>query len=78
MIAPSPVEQATYPKLPGTMVGTTYRLPDGTLGRVVTRWIGAGTPRNVLLELEDGSMTVRPFRGLRRIADVCEGGEDRP
>jgi acetyl esterase len=26
-----------------------------------------GTPRNVLLLLADGTQTVRPFRGLRRL-----------
>jgi hypothetical protein len=26
----------------------------------------SGVPRNVLLELPDGSLTVRPFRGLRK------------
>jgi hypothetical protein len=28
-----------------------------------------GVPRNVLVELPDGTLTVRPFRGLRRVKD---------
>jgi hypothetical protein len=32
---------------------------------VITWWTGAG-PRNVLIRREDGTRTVRPFRGLRR------------
>jgi acetyl esterase len=31
---------------------------------VLARWNGKG-PRNVLIEREDGSRVVRPFRGLR-------------
>lgn len=48
------------------MVGRTYWL--GAVPVVVrARWNGPkGSPRNVLLELPDGSLTVRPFRGLRR------------
>jgi|SRR4051794_21255705 hypothetical protein len=33
--------------------------------RVLVQWNGRG-PRNVLIEREDGSRVVRPFRGLRR------------
>lgn len=33
--------------------------------KVITRWGPGGGPRNVLIEFEDGSRTVRPFRGLR-------------
>ena len=33
--------------------------------RVLVQWNGGG-PRNVLIEREDGSCVVRPFRGLRR------------
>lgn len=53
----------------GGMVGRTYLLPDGRLGKVVARWSGNGCPRNVLVAFEDGSMTCRPFRGLRRLKD---------
>lgn len=54
------------------MVGTTYRLPDGTLGRVVTRWFGDGCPRNILMEREDGTLVVRPFRGVRRASATSD------
>jgi acetyl esterase len=36
---------------------------------VVTRWAAGGGPRNVLIEREDGSRVVRPFRGLRRAVE---------
>lgn len=38
-------------------------------GRPVTllvRWGPGGGPRNVLVQREDGTRVVRPFRGLRR------------
>lgn len=56
----------------GGMIGRTYLLPDGRLGKVVARWSGKGCPRNVLVAFEDGSMTCRPFRGLRRTAQTFE------
>jgi acetyl esterase len=31
---------------------------------VLARWTGGG-PRNVLVRREDGTVVVRPFRGLR-------------
>jgi acetyl esterase len=34
---------------------------------VLARWSGEG-PRNVLVRRHDGSLVVRPFRGLRRQA----------
>jgi acetyl esterase len=46
------------------MVGRTY-LERGRPVRILCRWAGPG-PRNVLVEREDGSRIVRPFRGLRR------------
>jgi hypothetical protein len=52
--------------LPG-MVGRTY-LERGRPVVVVARWLGTGTPRNVLIRREGGHLVVRPFRGLRRIA----------
>lgn len=33
---------------------------------VLIRWAGKG-PRNVLIQRDDGSRVVRPFRGLRRV-----------
>lgn len=33
--------------------------------RFLKRWGPGGGPRNVLIEREDGSRVVRPFRGLR-------------
>jgi hypothetical protein len=46
------------------VVGRTY-LERGEPVVVVARWGGAG-PRNVLVRRADGSLVVRPFRGLRR------------
>lgn len=47
------------------MVGSTYLLRGQTVV-VLARWRGNGCPKNVLLQLPDGSKTVRPFRGLRK------------
>jgi acetyl esterase len=47
------------------ITGRTY-LERGKPVVVLVRWSGKG-PRNVLIEREDGSRVVRPFRGLRRI-----------
>lgn len=47
------------------MVGRVY-LERGRPVTVVARWGAGGGPRNVLVEREDGSRVVRPFRGLRR------------
>ncbi len=48
------------------MIGRVYELR-GRLVMVLARaaWT-KGTPRNVLILCDDGSETVRPFRGLRR------------
>lgn len=35
--------------------------------RILVQWGPGGGPRNVLIEREDGSTVVRPFRGLRRL-----------
>jgi acetyl esterase len=45
------------------VVGRTY-LERGRPVVVLVRWGGRG-PRNVLVQREDGSRVVRPFRGLR-------------
>jgi hypothetical protein len=62
------------------MIGQTY-LERGRPVVALTRWRSApvpaddpyfplrpptGTPRNVLIRREDGTLVVRPFRGLRR------------
>jgi acetyl esterase len=46
------------------MVGRVY-LERARPVIVLARWAGAG-PRNVLVQREDGTKVVRPFRGLRR------------
>lgn len=50
-----------------SIVGNTY-LEHGAPVVVVVSGLRAprGTPRNVLIEREDGTRVVRPFRGLRR------------
>lgn len=54
-----------------SIVGRTY-LEHGHPVTVLTQWglksLGQshGGPRNVLIEREDGSCVVRPFRGLRK------------
>lgn len=46
------------------MTGRTY-LERGRPVVVLTRWGPGGGPRNVLIQREDGTQVVRPFRGLR-------------
>jgi len=46
------------------VIGRTY-LEHGRPVVVLLRWSGPG-PRNVLIRRQDGSLVVRPFRGLRR------------
>ena len=36
---------------------------------IVTQWNGKG-PRNVAIRREDGSIVVRPFRGLRKVPEA--------
>ena len=48
-----------------SIVGKTY-LEKGKRVVVMAQWNGKG-PRNVLIEREDGSKVVRPFRGLRKV-----------
>lgn len=50
----------------GGMVGKSYLLK-GELVTVVAQWRGTGCPRNVVVRDEQGNMTVRPARGLRRM-----------
>jgi hypothetical protein len=52
------------------MVGRTY-LEHGQPVVVLVQWLtghGRTGPRNVLIRRADGSLVVRPFRGLRRPA----------
>lgn len=56
------------------MIGNVYLLrgePVMVLARAEWR---KGTPRNVLLLRADGAQTVRPFRGLRRLAHASTLG----
>jgi hypothetical protein len=46
------------------MIGKTY-LEHGRPVIVLVRWGKVGGPRNVLIQREDGTKVVRPFRGLR-------------
>ena len=41
---------------------------------VLTWWGPGGGPRNVLIRRADGTLVVRPFRGLRRRAVVRVSG----
>ena len=50
------------------MVGRRYLERDEAV-TVRARWSGGG-PRNVLIERADGTRVVRPFRGLRRAAQL--------
>jgi hypothetical protein len=45
--------------------GRTY-LERGRPVVVLTAWGPGGGPRNVRIRREDGTVTIRPFRGLRR------------
>lgn len=56
----------TASKGPDRITGRTY-LERGVPVIVLIRWRGKG-PRNVLVERPDGSRSVRPFRGLRRMS----------
>jgi len=47
------------------MVGRIY-LERGAPVVVLTRWGPGGGPRNLAIRRQDGTVVVRPFRGLRR------------
>ena len=46
------------------MIGKTY-LEHGKPVVVLVRWGKGDGPRNVLIQREDGTTVVRPFRGLK-------------
>lgn len=60
-----PCDVAVKRVRPDRITGTRY-LERGKVVTVLIRWNGKG-PRNVLVEREDGSRVIRPFRGLRKI-----------
>jgi len=47
------------------MIGRTY-FERGQPVVVLARWRAGGGPRNVLIRRADGTLIVRPFRGLRK------------
>lgn len=49
----------------GNLAGRVY-LERGVPVTVVTSWGPGGGPRNVAVRRPDGTVVVRPFRGLRR------------
>jgi hypothetical protein len=53
------------PHTAGCLIGRTY-YDAGQPVVIVTAWGPGGGPRNVRVRREDGTTTVRPFRGLRR------------
>jgi hypothetical protein len=55
------------------ITGRTY-LERGQPIVVLVRWGGKG-PRNVLIQRADGTMVVRPFRGLRSLAQAVARGQ---
>ncbi len=55
------------------MIGRIY-LERGEPVTILIRWRNGGGPRNVLIRRQDGTLVVRPFRGLRKLA---EPGADR-
>jgi hypothetical protein len=54
---------------PSGLVGRTY-LERGKPVVILIRWGPGGGQRNVLVQREDGTRVVRPFRGLRKPKDA--------
>jgi hypothetical protein len=54
-----------FPPHHALVVGRIY-LERGQPVVVVATWLGTRGPRNVLVRRQDGSLVVRPLRGLRR------------
>jgi acetyl esterase len=50
------------------VIGRVY-LERGRPVTILARWGHGGGPRNVLVLRTDGTRVVRPFRGLRKLAD---------
>ncbi len=53
------------------MIGRTY-LEKGRPVVVLIQWGPGGGPHNVLIRRADGTLVVRPFRGLRKPAPARE------
>lgn len=53
-----------------SIAGRTY-LERGKPVTVITQWKGKG-PRNVAIRRQDGTIVVRPFRGLRKLPEAGE------
>jgi acetyl esterase len=51
-----------------SILGRTY-LERGSPVVVLIQWGPGGGPRNVMIQRQDGTKVVRPFRGLRRRTD---------
>jgi len=49
----------------GRLAGRIY-LERGVPVVVLTSWGAGGGPRNVAIRRQDGTVVIRPFRGLRR------------
>lgn len=54
------------------ITGRTY-LEKGRPVVILTQWGPGGGPRNVRIRREDGTVVVRPFRGLRKPRPAQEG-----
>ncbi len=50
------------------ITGRTY-LERGYPVQIITQWGKGGGPRNVAIRRQDGSIVVRPFRGLRKLRE---------
>jgi acetyl esterase len=59
------------------VIGRVY-LERGQPVTVLIRWGPGGGPRNVLIQREDGTRVVRPFRGLRRVRAADAKGNRLP
>jgi acetyl esterase len=57
-----------------TIIGRRY-LEKGRPVTVLKKWGTGGGPRNVLIEREDGTKVIRPFRGLRKYDKGVAGQE---
>jgi hypothetical protein len=51
------------------VIGRTY-LERGQPVTLLIRWGPGGGPRNVMIRRADGTLIVRPFRGLRRTRET--------